>query len=255
MSPRGWRTHPQSTQAESSDPDRTAGQSGTFSEPPVYPRYMTFRRGMAIASAAVAAAVAIAPATSGWAETAAPSKHTVVPAATTAASPVSASGRPRGAVEDCSTSEGWPGGSAREFTSRQNLVVGPLAVEGAGVMLGYADSVGGNRLGVHVRGGHRVTLELPRQTRLDVGFAFGSPLGATRASKWNLRNTRRVVAFSACQTAMRARRVDDWSEWPVTGWVGWLLPSSPQCVPLLVWVDDEPAPRRTVIRFGVRSCD
>ncbi len=162
--------------------------------------------------------------------------------------------RPRVVVEDCSTAPGWPGGSAREYTSRWNRVVGPLALEGARVMLGYAESVGGNKLLVHVRGGHRVTLELSRETRMDVGLAFGSPLGATRASKWNLRNTRRVVTFRACQRGERSGLSEDYSEWPVTAWVGWLLASSPRCVPLLVWVDDEPSPRRTVIRFGVRHC-
>lgn len=162
--------------------------------------------------------------------------------------------RPRGVVEDCATAQGWPGGSAREFTSRWNLVVGPLALEGAGVMLGYTQSVGGNKLLVHVRGGHRVTLELSRQTRTEVGLAFGSPLGATRASKWNLRNTRRVVTFRACQRG-EGLGLSFGDEWPVTAWVGFLLASSPRCVPLLVWVDDEPSPRRTVIQFGVPSCD
>jgi hypothetical protein len=37
--------------------------------------------------------------------------------------------------------------------------------------------------------------------------------------------------------------------------VGFLLARSPQCVPLFVWVDDEPSPRRTVIRFGMPNCE
>lgn len=217
----------------------------------MYPRSMTARRGKVIASTAVALAVASAVVASTGAEAAA-SRQTATPTATPAMSLLAASERPRGAVEDCSRSPGWPVGSAREFTQRWNLVVGPMALEGAGVMLGYAESVGGNKLLVHVRGGHRVTLELSRETRVDVGFAFGSPLGATRGSGWNLRNTRRVVTFSACQRGERGGLPD---EWPVTAWVGFLLASSPRCVPLLVWVDDEPSPRRTVIRFGVRSCE
>jgi hypothetical protein len=188
---------------------------------------------MAIASTAVAMAVAGTVVASTSAET--------------------ARERPRGALEDCSTAAGWPAGSTREFTGRRNLVVGPLALAGAGVMFGYAESVGGNRLGVHVRGGHRVTLELSRQTRMHVGFAFGSPRGATRASKWNLHNTRRVVTFSACQRD-EGLRFSFGDEWPVTAWVGFLLAASPRCVPLLVWVDDEPAPHSVVLRFGVRRC-
>ena len=160
----------------------------------------------------------------------------------------------RGVVEDCSSSQGWPGGSTHEFTNRRNLVVGPLALKDAGVMLEYAKGVGGNKLFVHVRSGHRVTLELSRQTRKNVGLAFGSPVGATRAAQWSLRNARRVVTFRSCQRNESARLSDDWSEWPVTGWVGFLLASSPRCVPLRVWVDDEPSPRRAVIRFGVPNC-
>ena len=214
---------------------------------------MSARRCTVIASTTVAMIVAATLVTSTSAQTTDRAGKTTR-SATLTASREAASERARGAVEDCSTSQGWPGGSVREYTSRWNRVVGPLALEGAGLMLGYAESVGGNKLLVHVRGGHRVTLELSRETRMDVGLAFGSPLGATRASKWNLRNTRRVVTFSACQRGERSGLSEDYSEWPVTAWVGWLLASSPRCVPLLVWVDDEPSPRRTVIRFGVPSC-
>ena len=113
-------------------------------------------------------------------------------------------------------------------------------------MLGYAEHVGGNKLFVHVRGAHRVTLELSPRTRKNVGFAFGKP------TVWGLRGARRVVTFIACRRGeLPEPRFDGW---PVTSWVGFLLASSPRCVPLLVWVDDEPSPRRAVIRFGVRNC-
>lgn len=190
---------------------------------------MRARRGTAIASTAVAAAVAVAIAASGRGETVAPSTQT-------------ARERPRGQVKDCSTSPGW--GRRDEFTTRQNLIVGPLALERAQPMLGYAPNVRGNKLFVYVKGGHRVTLELSRRTRHDVGFAFGPGEG--------FRNWRRVVSFIACRRGERPPgRFDGW---PVTSWVGFLLASSPRCVPLFVWVDDEPSPRRAVIRFGVRSC-
>lgn len=159
---------------------------------------------------------------------------------------VAAAERPRGAVEDCSTTPGW--GSSGAFTSRWNLVVGPLALKGAGVMLGYAEQVGGNKLFVFVKGGHRVTLELSRQTRRGAGLGFGRfPSADVR-----LRDTRRVVTFIACRRGELSGLFDGW---PVTGWVGFLLARSPRCVPLLVWVDDEPSPRRAIIRFGVRTCE
>ena len=153
--------------------------------------------------------------------------------------------RPRGVVEDCSSSPGW--GDVHAFSRRSSLVVGPLAVRGAGVMLGYAEQVGGNKLFVFVRGGHRVTLELPREARTGVGLGFGR----FPSANVTLRMARRVVTFRACQRGERTELLDGW---PVTGWVGFLLADSPRCVPLLVWVDDEPSPRRAVVRFGVRSC-
>jgi hypothetical protein len=129
--------------------------------------------------------------------------------------------------------------------------VGPLALLGAGRTLAYVPAVGGNKIAVLVKGGHRVTLELPRRTRPDVGLAFDRFPSATVTP----RQARRVVTFKACRRGESlSQGVVPWDEWPTSGWVGALLATSPRCVPLLVWVDNEPAPRRTVIRFGVRRC-
>jgi hypothetical protein len=207
---------------------------------------MTARRYPAVASTAVAIAVVASLAASGWAETAGPLTQTASPTATPMTSRATARERPRGVVEDCSTTPGW--GRSDEFTNRLNLVVGPLALRRAGVMLEYAEHVGGNKLFVFARGGHRVTLELSRRTRRDAGLVFG-PYPDNDAS---LLNARRVVTFIACRRGeLSEPRFDGW---PVTSWVGFLLAGSPRCVPLLVWVDDEPSPRRAVIRFGVPSC-
>jgi hypothetical protein len=157
------------------------------------------------------------------------------------AAPATHVSRPHGAVEDCSTTPGW--GRRDEFTSRRNLIVGPLAIERAGDVLAYAENVGGNKLFVYVKGGHRVTLELSYRTRRD-GLVFGPHRGGSVP-------TRRVVTFIACRRGELVGRFDGW---PVTSWVGFLLASSPRCIPLRVWVDDEPRPRRAVIRFGVRNC-
>jgi len=176
---------------------------------------------MAIAGTLVAAAVAVGLATWGGAVTAAPAE--------------AARERPRGAVEDCSTTPG----RVRRFTSPQNLIVGPLAIERAGNVLYYSERVGGNKVAMYVRRGHRVTLELSYRTRKD-GLKFGPHRRGSIP-------TRRVVTFIACQ---RGELSDPWYNL----WRGFLLASSPRCVPLLVWVDDERTPRRAVIRFGVRDC-
>ena len=133
-------------------------------------------------------------------------------------------------------------GRRDEFTSRQNLIVGPLAIK-RGRALGYSREVGGEKLFVHVKGGHRVILELPYRTRKD-GLKFGPHRRGSVP-------TRRVVTFIACRRGELSGRFDGW---PVTSWVGFLLASEPRCVPLRIWIDDEPRPRQAVIRFGVQSC-
>jgi hypothetical protein len=194
---------------------------------------MTGRRGTAIASTAVAMAiVAAAVAASGWAAT---GDHTDQSATYLK--------RPRGQVQDCSMSPGW--GRRDEFTSRQDLIVGPFALERARPTLAYVPQVRGNKIFVYVRGGHRVTLDLARDSRREVGLAFGPGAG--------FRNRRRVVSFIACRRGERTPgRFDGW---PVTTWVGFLLATSPGCVALQIWIDDERFPRRAIIRFGVPSCD
>ena len=149
--------------------------------------------------------------------------------------------RPRGQVVNCSSSPGW--GRRDEFTSRQNLIVGPFALEHARPVLAYAPHVGGNKIFVYVRGGHRVTVELA-VPKGEVGFVFGQGEGLPK---------RGVVSFVACQQGERAPgRFDGW---PVTSWVGFLVAASPRCIPLRLWVDNEPTPRRALLRFGVRQCD
>ena len=69
-----------------------------------------------------------------------------------------------------------------------------------------------------------------------LGFGFGPNQGEVR-----LRDSRRVVTFIACRHGEYPGRTHP-DGWPVSGWVGGLLARSPRCVPLLVWVDDEPSP-------------
>jgi hypothetical protein len=161
------------------------------------------------------------------------------------AASVSAESRPRGVVEDCSRISGI--GAAKDFSRAQNLVVGPLALWRAARPWSYRAE--GEKLFVVVKSGHRVTLELSPSTRRDAGLVFGR----FRNANVRLRDARRVVSFVACDRG-------EWPPgtipdgWPVSGWVGGLLASSPRCVPLRIWIDDAPRPRRAVIRFGVQSC-
>jgi hypothetical protein len=167
-------------------------------------------------------------------------------AATVTASTVAATAevqdRPRGQVVNCSTSPGW--GRRDEFTSRQNLIVGPFALERARPMLGYAPNIRGNKIFVYVRGGHRVTVELVAP-KGEAGFKFVRRDGSSTML--------RTVAFVACQQG--EREPGRFDGWPVTSWVGFLIAESPRCVSMRIWVDHEPTPRRALLRFGVRQCE
>jgi hypothetical protein len=154
--------------------------------------------------------------------------------------------RPRGVVEDCSTRSGadFPGA----FTDPGNLVVGPLALMGAGGTPEFNSDFRGNKFPLLVRAGHRVTVALSRHTRRGAGLAYGPlPNGEVR-----VHDAHRVVRFIACRRGEPSGSSADGR--PVTFWSGGVLARSPRCVPLRVWVDDSPSPRRAVIRLGVRGC-
>lgn len=190
---------------------------------------MMSRRWIGVTTALSVATIAVVAASASWAEVADGS-----------------SSRPRGVVEDCSRISGV--GARRDFGLARNLVVGPLAVLRAGLPWRYRAE--GEKLFIVVKGGHRVTLELSPETRRGAGLVFGH----FRNPNVQLHAARRVVTFVACERG-------EWPPgsipdgWPVSGWVGGLLASSPRCVPLRVWVDDEPSPRRAVINFGATSCE
>jgi hypothetical protein len=206
---------------------------------------MTVRRGTAITSSAMAAAVAVALAVSSGAESAAPSKQTATPR-TTPTTRATAKKRPPGVVEDCSTRSeaSFPGA----FSDSENLVIGPLVLIGAGGTPAFGRAFGGNKFPLLVRAGHRVTIELSTHTRKVAGLAYGPlPEGKVR-----LRDAHRVVRFIACRRGERSGSSADGRL--VTFWSGGVLARSPRCVPLLVWIDAAPSPRRAVIRLGVSGC-
>ncbi len=153
---------------------------------------------------------------------------------------------PRGAVADCSTQSqaDFPGA----YTDRSNIAVGPFALVGAGYTPpATVREFGGDKFQALVRAGHRVTVELPRHARRSAALAYGPlPQGEIE-----LDDGHRVVTFIACDREASGSTADGR---PVTFWSGFVLAAAPQCVPLRIWVDEEPAPRALWLRMGVRSC-
>jgi hypothetical protein len=154
--------------------------------------------------------------------------------------------RQKVALEDCSTRSqaSFPGG----FTARRNLVVGPLAMVGAGRRAYFDPVFGGQKFQLLVRNGHRVTVELPPGARRGAGLAYG-PLPTGEVS-WA--DAHRIMRFIACRRGASSGSSADGR--PVTFWSGGVLARSPRCVPLRVFVDGAREPRRRVVRLGVRGC-
>jgi hypothetical protein len=168
--------------------------------------------------------------------------------ATTGTTAARADEPPHAVVEDCSTRS--EAGFPAAFSDPHNVVVGPFALVGAAYTPpSTVRDYGGNKFPALVRAGHRVTVAVARPARRVAGLGYGPlPEGVELAP----RDGHAVVTFIACGPGERSGSAADGR--PVTFWSGFVLTRSPRCVPLDVWVDDEPSPYRTALRMGVRRC-
>jgi hypothetical protein len=170
----------------------------------------------------------------------------VQPAVATAA-PEPPSNRPQGVVVGCRSQSGYDFDDA--YTNPDNLVIGPLVITNA--VYTEPETIrefGGDKIFVLVRPGHRVTLALSRETYRIASLGYG-PLPEN--VELTPQDGHRVVTFSAC-SAERA-----WSSAggePITFWSGFMLTDTFFCMPIDVWIDDEPKPRKVALGMGVRDC-
>ena len=159
-----------------------------------------------------------------------------------------------GVLEDCATrSEAkFPGA----FTSPRNLVVGPLVLIGGS----FTDEstvreFGGNKFPLLVAAGHVVTVRIGRSARASAGLAYG-PLPQGRETQ--LRDAHQSVTFVACRPGKARDYNPDGPSGSyadgvaITFWSGFVLTRAPACIPLEVYVDDEPKPRRVALALGRR---
>lgn len=153
---------------------------------------------------------------------------------------------PHGVVEDCSTRAWAEFGGA--FTNPANLVVGPLALVGAGrpTPTAVVTRFGGNKFPLLVRQGHIVTVQVPKGARGFAALGYG-PLPHGALEELRVHDGHDTVTFLACGPHEPAGSNADG---PVTFWPGFVLVRKPSCVPLDVYVDDEPAPRRVEVELG-----
>jgi len=214
---------------------------------------------MAAASAATAAAVGVVLLSTGDSGTRGPTASRVVraePAATAARLP-----HPKGVTVDCSrrSEANFPGA----FRASRNLVVGPLVlIGGTYTPADVVREFGGNKFPLLVKAGHTVTVRVSRAARRSAGLAYAGlgrrPLPQGKVTPADAAHT---MTFRACSPGPAPKdyrpggpsgsKADGES---VTFWSGFVLASAPACLPLEVYVDEDPSPRRVGLALG-RRCE
>jgi hypothetical protein len=170
------------------------------------------------------------------------------PAATIAAAERIPARRPTAAVADCSMRSMTDFPDA--FLAADNIVAGPLVIVGGRYTpVDTIREFGGDKIPVLVAPGHHVTLQLTRRAHRVVALAYGPlPQGEIRH-----RDAHRAVTFEACRPGEDSGSTAGGND--VTFWMGFVLAREPACAPLYAWIDDEPVPRRLMLRMGVRRCE
>ena len=135
------------------------------------------------------------------------------------------------------------------FTSRDNLVVGPLALIGAARFTPPATvrEYDGNKFPALVRAGRTVTVKVARRTGASLFYAkpSGGALVEVRVADGD-----RAVTFRSCGPR---RAQSDADGDPVTFWSGFVLVARPMCVRLTVRTGSDRV-RHAAIPLG-RRCD
>jgi hypothetical protein len=146
------------------------------------------------------------------------------------------------------------------FREPRNLVVGPLVlIDAAYTPPSTIREFGGNKFPLLVKAGHTVTVRVRRRS---AGLAYAG-LGRRRLpdGEVRLQDTADTMTFVACrpgkppQTYQADGPSSSYADREqVTFWSGFVLTRVASCVPLDVYVDDEPSARRVGLSLG-RRCE
>ena len=162
-----------------------------------------------------------------------------------AAAGAAAAGHRAGVLEDCSmrSEATFP----HALADPRNVVAGPLVFIGAGYTSeSTVRRFGGNKFPLLVKAGHTVTVTVAPSVRAVAALAYG-PLPQGRNLR--VRDGHDTVTFVACRDDQPSGSTADG---PVTFWPGGILADRPTCVPLDVYVDDQPSPLHIEVSLGVR---
>jgi hypothetical protein len=107
---------------------------------------------------------------------------------------------------------------------------------------------GGQKFPLLVKAGHTVTVQIPPAVKGSAGLGYGPlPQGGVE-----LRDTHDTVTFIACTRDEPSYSYEGQPLGPVTFWSGFVLTRAPACVPLDVYLDGKPSPRRVHLALGAR---
>jgi len=198
-----------------------------------------------------AAAVALVLVSSDGSPAPSPSNEAAAGTEHRAAGPSEAT-RLRSARQDCSTRSEAQFPAA--YTNPGNLVVGPLVLVGGGAYTPASTvrEFGGQKFPLLVKAGHTVTVQIAPRGRRVAGLAYSH-------GPRTLDSTATRATFVACRPGRAPRRYRP--DGPsgsfadgvaVTFWSGSVLTRTPSCVPLDIYVDDAPSPRRVGLSLGRR---
>jgi hypothetical protein len=161
---------------------------------------------------------------------------------------------PRGVLVDCSwhSEATFPGA----YSDPGNIVVGPLALVWAATAARQSPALirklGGWKSALLVKADHTVTLRIPEAARSFAGLGYGPlPQGFI-----DIRDAHHTITFVPCPQDEPAYGGVQPTVGPVTFWSGAVVVNrAPACVPLEVFVDDEPTPRRLVVSLAAGRCE
>ncbi len=165
----------------------------------------------------------------------------------------SSAARSRSERQDCSSRSEAQFPAA--FTAPGNLVVGPLVLVGGGAYTPASTvrEFGGQKFPLLVKAGHTMTVQVAPRGRRVAGLFYSH--GPSRT----LDNAATRVTFIACRPGKAPRRYSpngpsesSADGVAVTFWSGFVLTRIPSCVPLDIYVDKEPSPRRVGLSLGRR---
>jgi hypothetical protein len=136
------------------------------------------------------------------------------------------------------------------FVDPRNLVIGPLVLVG-GAQYSSAGTIrefGGQKFPLLLKAGYRVTVQVAGSARTFAGLSYVPRSEGER--RGTLRDTDPATTFVSCRTGENSGSSADGV--PITFWSGFVVTRAPMCVPLDIYVDRQPSPRRALIPLGAR---